>query len=136
MKKRVIKATITEKDIDQYKHANYTTHVRLYEEGHHDFMAALNAGFAQLKEHYGVLTFIRYVSIEYFKELLKGDVVTVHTEIGNIGTTSLRFDQSILKNKELISTAQITVVFVNAKTRKKTPIPKELRRKLEEIAAE
>lgn len=121
--------------IDKYDHVNYATYLRWYEIGHRELLKQLGTGFKELRDTYGLKTFVRRADIDYLAEVQKNDTVTVHTGIDRIGNTSMTYDQRITRGDTIASKAKITVVFVNEQGTPET-VPQEIRDSLEHLMKE
>jgi acyl-CoA thioester hydrolase len=67
--------------------------------------------------------------IEYKRELQAGDTVTIRSRVLEVGNRSIRFSHE-MKNDETGETAAIRViaaVYFDAKTKKATPLPEDVR---------
>jgi YbgC/YbaW family acyl-CoA thioester hydrolase len=108
---------------------NYANYLKFYEVGHLTFLTFKGLGFKELQERYGLRTYVRHITVDYIRELHKGDEVVINTSLLKIGTTSMTYKQSILKKDLICSTAEITVVFTDV-SGKSHPIPESLKSRL------
>ena len=121
---------VMNKDIDLYGHADYSSYLNWYKQGHQEFLDKLGIGFEALEQKYGIKTVVRRADIEYLDQLFESDNISIKTSIDRIGRTSMRYCQSITKQKTTVSKAKITVVFID-NTNLPTPIPHNIRGILE-----
>ena len=75
-----------------------------------------------------------HAEADYSAPLCLGDPIEIHLKVAHIGNSSLTFQADILKRGK-IHTGGVKVVHVciSGRTRKKTPLPKTLRQKLEQF---
>lgn len=74
---------------------------------------------------------IVHAEADYLAPLQVGQKLDVHVSIEAIGTTSFTIDYQIYReDKTLIGTAKTVHVTIDRKTRKKIPVPDELKKKL------
>lgn len=72
-----------------------------------------------------------YAEADYCAPLRLGDAIEIHIKIMHVGNSSLTFQADILKQGKIrAGSVKIVHVSVDARTRKKTPIPKNLRKKM------
>lgn len=69
-----------------------------------------------------------HISADYKKEVFNQEHLNIQTTLDRLGNTSFTLKQTILNNqRELIVSAEVVLATINRKTRKKTPLPAELR---------
>ena len=83
-----------------------------------------------LLKYHGVLLIVKYCNIEYKKPAKFEDKLDIVSEISSFTKTSFVMKQSILRNNELISIADIQLVAVD-KNGKPSKIPEKLKIALE-----
>ncbi|PWI58419.1 thioesterase [Sulfoacidibacillus thermotolerans] len=116
-------------EIDVNGHVNNAKYLEYLEWGREDF-------YEQAKLPYDVLYRLGYVTvtaninINYRKEAKQNDVLTVITRPGLLGNTSFTLEQTIILGAKdlLIADASVTIVTVDAATRKPVLVPEQLRK--------
>ena len=79
---------------------------------------------------------IVHAESDYKAPLFVGDHLIITVTVGHIGHTSFSFEYVIRNRKKMIvGTAKTVHVTINKKTRKKIPLPKEIRRGLERFSS-
>ena len=71
---------------------------------------------------------------DYLAPLFVGDKITITITVGKIGKTSFSFNYVIRNGKNTVGTAKTVHVTVDKKTKKKIPLPKEVRGSLEKFS--
>lgn len=92
-----------------------------------------NLGFEQtyLKDELGLIFVVHSAQIDFKKPAKFNDLLTISSEIANIGRSSFEVAQTIKLNEQLLTQALIRVVCVNPNTFKPIAIPSVLRLKME-----
>ena len=85
---------------------------------------------SSILERFGVLLIVKSCNIEYKKPARFEDTLEIISEIKSFTKTSFLMKQSILRNNEIISDAEIHLVSVD-KNGKPLKIPEDLKKKLE-----
>ena len=74
---------------------------------------------------------IVHAESDYKVPLFVGDRIAISIKVGHIGETSFSFEYVIQNaQKKIVGTAKTVHVTINKKSRKKVPLPSELRTKL------
>ncbi|KUO94955.1 acyl-CoA thioesterase [Ferroacidibacillus organovorans] len=115
-------------EIDINGHVNNAKYLEYLEWGREDFYERAMLDYETLFQ-LGVITVSANISINYRREAKQNDVLTVITRPGQLGNKSFVFHQTILREADdtLIADASVTLVTVDTKTRKSTPLPARLR---------
>ncbi|WP_296705179.1 thioesterase family protein [Algoriphagus sp.] len=118
-------------DIDGYQHVNNGVYFNYFEHARASYLLDY-CGWNIME----VGTVVAHVGIDYFKPIHLSDQITAYVKCTKIGNTSFDLEQYIIgktpDNSELVfSKCHCTLVSVDMKTMKPTPIPAEYRTKLE-----
>ena len=83
-------------------------------------------GFIQteMRETLGVLFVVRHIDMHYKKPAKFDDALIVRTCLINQGRSFITFDQSILRGEEMLTSATVKVVCIDAEKFKPVSIPK------------
>lgn len=93
-------------------------------------------------DKYGIFFPRRAANFEYVAQVSPRDSMDLRTEIKKVGITSLTLLHTFykrnekLKKPELTAKAEVVIVAYDEKNHKKTPLPKELVEKLNEVRHE
>lgn len=119
-------------DIDINAHVNNAKYLEYLEWGREDFYEQAQLPYDALLAQ-EIITMTVNVNLNYRKEARLNDALIVITRLGQIGRSSFTVGQTIIRAADdaLIADAIITVVTVNAVTRKSMPIPAFMRNALE-----
>lgn len=119
------------RDLDHMGHANVVTYMAHFDQATWCFFA--DAGFTPtwLRTAGRALSAVRY-DIQFTKELLAGDVITVRTHFTRVGTSSFSFvhEMSNGETDELVAKAECTGVLIDREARRSVPFPAEIAERL------
>jgi len=131
MRTKILEMTIGMEDMDRlYGHAGYDAYLRWFKRGHLDLLDGIGIGLEALKKDCGLGNVVRHAEIDYKAPISHGDRIVIRTKISGIGSTSVRYSQTIEKGDLEVSAARMAVVFVD-KEGKPAYIPSPVRQKLQ-----
>lgn len=99
-----------------------------------DFVASEGLSFEHVFHSDEFVFVIVHAEADYLAALRVGDLLEVQLTVMRVGTTSFEMDYQIYRTKpqrQLVGTAKTVHVTLDTKSRKKIPIPSQLRQKLE-----
>ena len=105
-------------------HSNY---LNFMERARTEWLRSLGFEQTELKAQMGVIFVVRALKLEYRKPAYFNDVLGVITRIAKTGRSLLEFEQTIIRDDELLTEATVALVCVDAGQFKPTPIPTEIR---------
>lgn len=124
--KTSIQITTRTTEIDIMGHVNNAKYLEYMEWSREDWYNQAGLPFDVFTEM-GIGTVTVNINIDYIKELLLGEEITITTEPVRRGNTSLVLKHEIYnKQDELVTKALVTGVIIDFHKRKSTPLPKEL----------
>ena len=129
-KKFTFKTKVYYEDTDAGGVVYYANYLRFLERARSEAIYSLGYTNKGLNEQYGILLIVKSCNIEYKKPARFEDALEVISEVVSFSKTSILMKQLVLRNKDLISEAEIHLVAVN-KDGKPSKIPEELKKKLE-----
>ncbi len=129
-KKFTFKTKVYYEDTDAGGVVYYANYLKFLERARSEAIYSLGYTNKGLNEQYGILLIVKSCNIEYKKPARFEDALEVISEVVSFSKTSILMKQLILRNKDLISEAEIHLVAVN-KDGKPSKIPEELKKKLE-----
>ena len=109
----------------------YANYLKFLEIARSEAIYELGFSNTQLKKEFGILIIVKSCKIEYKKPTMFEDKLSILTIINKITKTSFIMKQDIIRNRELVASADIHLVSVNSDG-KPTKIPEKLRNKLNE----
>lgn len=114
--------TVTEKDIDFFKHMNYKRYIELFEEERANWFIEIGLPFAEMIDK-GFAVVILKLENEYKKEARLGERLSIETTTQTIGTKSFSLKQVIYNEKhELASVSICTFVMFDLTERRSMPV--------------
>ncbi len=119
------------RELDHMGHMNVVAYVAKFDQATWNFFSDLGFTPSYLRTAGRALSAVRY-DISYRKELVAGDVITIHTHLLRVGASSLAYlhEMSNGETGELVATAEVTGVLIDRETRRSTPFPADLVEKL------
>ena len=108
----------------------YANYLKFLERARSEAIYSLGYTNSSILERFGVLLIVKSCNIEYKKPAKFEDTLEIISEIKSFTKTSFLMKQSILRNNEIISDAEIHLVSVD-KNGKPSKIPEDLKKKLE-----
>ena len=119
-------------ETDQMGVVNHGNYALYFEMARIEWLRALGVSYKAMEES-GIALPVVNLTVNYRKPLFYDDDLTVTTRLTGLQTASIKFEFEIQnQNRELCSTAEVTLVFLNNATRKPMRCPQEL---LERIQA-
>lgn len=122
-------------ELDSFGHANHAIFLNWFEQARIDAVEAGGLRFAALVER-GWSVVVARIEVEYRSEARLGDRVAVHTELEEVGRSSMTFVQEAMREPErpdqdatLLARARVVVVWLEGG--RPTRVSDEIRRALE-----
>jgi acyl-CoA thioester hydrolase len=106
-------------------HASYANYM---ERSRTEWMRTFGYSNAGLMKELGVAFVVRTLKLEYLKPALLDDLVTVTSQIKEIGRSRLNIHQTVLRGEELLVEGEVNLVCVDMKTFKPVSVPDVLRK--------
>lgn len=120
--------TVTEQDIDVFKHMNYKRYIDLFEEERANWFIEIGLSFADMANK-GFAVVILKLDIEYKKEARLGERLSVETTAQKMGTKSFSLKQVMYNDKhEHITESICTFVMFDLKKRKSMSVVETIAR--------
>ncbi len=116
------------RDLDHMGHVNVVAYMEHFDQATWSFFADVGITPEWIRTAGFALSAVRY-DIQFKKELLAGDVVTVRSHFTRIGTSSLTFIHEMANGAtgELAAAAaEVTGVLIDRANRRSVPFPTEL----------
>lgn len=104
-------------------HSNF---IKFAERGRTELLRFMGFENKSLHENQGILFVVRHINADYLKPAVLDDLLELQTIVTKIKNTSLVMKQSIYRNSDLIFTADVTVVSIDAGSMKPVRIPEGL----------
>ena len=117
-------------DIDVGGVVYYANYLKYLERARSEAIYSVGYTNSSILEKFGILLIVKSCNIDYKKPAKFEDILEIVSEIKSFTKTSFLMKQSISRNNEIISDAEIHLVSVD-KTGKPSKIPEDLKKKLE-----
>ncbi len=108
----------------------YANYLKFLERARSEAIHSLGFTNLELFESNNILLIVKSCNIEYKKPAKLEDKLSINSEVTSFTKTSFIMQQNILRNEELISTAEVHIVVVD-KNGKPSKLPDELKLKLQ-----
>ena len=108
----------------------YANYLKFLERARSEAIHSLGFSNKGLLENHGILLIVKSCNIQYKQPAQLEDLLKISSEATSFTKTSILMKQLIIKNKDIISEAEVHLVAVDKKG-KPTKIPDQLKRKLE-----
>ena len=108
----------------------YANYLKFLERARTEAIYSLGLSNRELLEKEGIIIIVKSCNIEYKKPAKFEDKLEVFSEVKSFTKTSFLMKQSILRNNEIITDAEVHLVSVD-KNGKPSKLPDELKEKLE-----
>jgi acyl-CoA thioester hydrolase len=127
-------ATIPEAYIDMMGHVNVMWYTHLFDEAVYTLWGLFGCGMAYYRSS-GNGSFALEQHVRYLAELRVGDVVTVRSRALGRSDKTFHFIHFLLKDDErvLAATGEFVGVHIDMKTRRSSPFPDEVLKKLDAL---
>ncbi|RLD30230.1 MAG: acyl-CoA thioesterase [Bacteroidetes bacterium] len=110
-------------------HGNYAQYLEI---GRIEWLRSLGVSYKKMEED-GLMLPVISLSINYKKSAGYDDLIYVKTQLLKMPTATIEFDFEILnESREIITTANVVLAFINMKTNKPTRCPKYILDKLKD----
>lgn len=104
----------------------YANYLRFMERCRSDWLRDLGYDILAINQQYGIFFAVRSTSIEYFKPAQLSDLLTVTVKLQQLKYASLKVNQHVYRNEELLCAGKVRLASLNAATLHPTPIPQPL----------
>ena len=106
-------------------HASY---VNFLERSRTEWLRTFGYSNAGMMKELGVVFVVRSLKLDYLKPALLDDLVTVTSQIKEIGRSRLNVQQTVLRGEEVLIEGEVHLVCVDVKTFKPVSVPEVLRK--------
>lgn len=113
-------------ETDRMGYAYYGNYAQYFEVARVEALRELGFTYKQLEDD-GILLPVRHYDVDYLKPAYYDDVITVKTYIKDEPSAKITFDYEVFNEaEEVITTATVVLVFIDAKTGRPCRPPKEM----------
>lgn len=115
----------------------FSNQFKIIHDAYEGLLENLGFGFAQLIREKEFFLPIVHAESDYKLPLFVGDLIEVQVFVEKVGKTSFTLSYKLLDTSQrLVGSAQTVHVTIDNATRKKIPLPLDLRSKIEQVFAE
>ena len=111
----------------------FSNQFKMVHEAYETLLESIGLGFATLIRKKDYFLPIVHAEADYKRPLFVGDRLVISVAVEHIGKTSFTFTYTLKRDSELVGTAKTVHVTVDKKTKKKIPLPREMRKAVELI---
>ena len=106
-------------------HASY---VNFLERSRTEWLRTFGYSNAGLMKELGVVFVVRSLKLDYLKPAVLDDLLTVTSQVKEIGRSRLNVQQAVLRGEEVLVEGEVHLVCVDVKTFKPVSVPDVLRK--------
>lgn len=125
-----IKIRVRYGETDQMGYVYYGNYAEYFEVGRVELLRSLGVSYKSLEES-GIMLPVLHLNINYLKPAKYDDLLTIETKLVGKPMVKIKFEFKIFnEKKELLTTGETTLVFIDIKKNKPTKAPQYLLDKL------
>lgn len=103
-------------ELDPYNHVNHTNYLAYFETARVEYLADVGFGMDVLTDH-GFQIVVVELTARFLAAAGLGDVLTVTTEVGEMGRVTSTWNQQMHRDGEMISTLVVKAAFIDLEGR-------------------
>ena len=108
----------------------YANYLKFMERARTEWLRSFSIQQDDLRERFAIIFAVSQVQIDYCSPAKFNDELVVTASVIKKGKASITFEQSVLREQDVLATAKIKIACLNANTFKPTPMPAEILEKL------
>ncbi len=132
MYKHTINIRVRYAETDKMGYVYYGNYATYFEVGRVEMLRSLNVSYKELEEQ-GVLLPVVNLNVDYKKPAFYDDELSLETELVETPSVKIVFNYKLMKNEELLCTAQTTLVFLNKESGRPMKCPQNILDSLKNI---
>lgn len=105
----------------------YANYLKFCERGRAEWLREVGMDQIALRAERNLVFVVRSVQADYLRPAQMDDALQVVTHIGKVGGASLRFEQTVQRQGEVLLTAQVVVACVDWQKQCAVPLPPDVR---------
>lgn len=109
-------------------HSNY---LNFMERARTEWLRSLKINQQILKKELNLLFVVHQINIKFIKPAIFNDLIDVETALKHLTSVRVKLEQHIKRNHDLLITASVVIVGVNARTFKPVRIPEQIKSLME-----
>lgn len=104
----------------------YANYLKFMERARTEWLRHFGLEQDVLRDQFGIIFAVRKVQIDYILPAIFNDELIVTAGVNKKGKASINFTQTITRNNELLSTAEIKIACLDAASFKPVSMPKQI----------
>ena len=112
----------------------YAHYLNFMERTRTEWLRQLGIEQTELKQQAGLVFVVRQILVDYLKPASFNDMLSVTTELKQLGKAKMRLAQTVLRQTDLLCTATVKIGAVDINTLKPRPFPATLYQELLKVA--
>ncbi|MDV7188518.1 thioesterase family protein [Lutibacter sp. TH_r2] len=116
-------------ETDQMGYAHHGNYAQYFEMGRTEWLRELGISYKKMEED-GIMLPVISLNTNYLKPAKYDDLITLKTTLAKTPTAKIEFYYEIYRGDELLTTATVTLVFVDMKKNRPIRTPKSILDKL------
>ena len=104
----------------------YANYLKFMERARTEWLRHFGLEQDALRDQFGIIFAVRKVQIDYILPAIFNDELIVTAGVNKKGKASINFTQTIIRNNELLSTAEIKIACLDAELFKPVSIPQQI----------
>lgn len=112
----------------------YANYLKFMERARTEWLRHLGIEQTQLRQQERLVFVVRHISVDYLKPSLFNDLLSITSELNQLGKAKMYLTQAVLRQAEQLCTATVKVGAVDIQTLKPCPFPLKLYQTLINVA--
>ncbi|HEX9626786.1 MAG TPA: tol-pal system-associated acyl-CoA thioesterase [Acidiferrobacterales bacterium] len=104
----------------------YANYLKFMERARTEWLRSLGFEQDELSRNEGVIFAVRAARVEYRKPARFNDLLEVSVALGSTGPASIRFEQEVRRDGELLASGEIKIACIDVNTFSPHPIPERI----------
>lgn len=118
----IISIRVRYSETDQMKYCYYGNYAQYFEVGRTDWLRKMGVTYREMEEQ-GIMLPVTDLKVKYIKPAIYDDLLTIKTTVTKKPTAKIEFFYEIMREEELITTGETTLVFIDIKKNKPMRAP-------------
>jgi acyl-CoA thioester hydrolase len=125
-KEFILKVRVYYEDTDAGGFVYHANYLKYLDRARTEWLRAIGIEQTQLHEQYKLVFVVRQISINYLKPIFLNELINVTSSLIQIGKASMIFTQRILRNADVVCTAEVKIAALNIIKQRPQALPPEI----------
>lgn len=112
----------------------YANYLKFFERGRTEWLRQAGVNQSGLVAQEQLMFVVMHADISYRRPAYLDDWIVIHTRVGQLGASSITFDQQALRDDDCLATAAVRICTVHTASLKPVRLPASLRNLLEKAS--